>query len=64
MALLSSGHPHEAAEVMQKTLEQTPPEARFWVLLVSAQFAAGDSTKAIASTRSAVENFPDDAPWT
>jgi tetratricopeptide (TPR) repeat protein len=28
--------------------------------LVSAQFAAGDSTKAVASTRNAVENFPDD----
>ena len=61
-ALLSSGHPQEAAEVMQKTLEQTPPEERFWVLLVSAQFAAGDSKKAVASTKNAVENFPDDAP--
>ena len=57
-ALLSSGHPREAAEVMQKTLVETPPEARFWVLLVSAQFAAGDSKKAVASTRNAVENFP------
>ena len=46
---------------MQKTLEQTSPEARFWVLLVSAQFAAGDSSKAVASTRNAVENLPDDA---
>ena len=61
-ALLSSGHPREAAEVMQKTLEQTPPEERFWVLLVSAQFAAGDSKTALASTRNAVENFPEDAP--
>jgi tetratricopeptide (TPR) repeat protein len=61
-ALLSSGHPREAAEVMQKTLEQTPPEERFWVLLVSAQFAAGDSKTALASTRTAVENFPEDAP--
>jgi tetratricopeptide (TPR) repeat protein len=61
-ALLQSGHPHEAAEVMQKTLVETPPEERFWVLLVSAQFAAGDSTKAVASTRNAVENFPDNAP--
>ncbi len=60
-ALLSSGHPQEAAEVMQKTLVQTAPEARFWVLLVQAQFAAGDSTKAVTSTRNAVENFPDDA---
>ena len=60
-ALMSSGHPHEAAEVMQKTLAETAPEARFWVLLVSAEFAEGDSTKAVAATRNAVENFPDDA---
>jgi tetratricopeptide (TPR) repeat protein len=62
MALLSSGHPREAAEVIEKTLDKTHPEERFWVLLVNAQFAAGDSTKALASTRNAVENFPDDAP--
>lgn len=61
-ALLSAGHPQEAAEVMQKTLAEAHPEERFWVLLVSAQFAAGDAKKAVASTRKAVENFPDDAP--
>ena len=43
---------------MQKTLEQTPHEARFWALLVSAQFAAGDSKKAVASTRAPWRTFP------
>jgi len=61
-ALLSSGRPHEAAEVMQKTLEQTATEPRFWVLMVNAQFAAGESKNAITSTRNAMENIPDNAP--
>jgi len=61
MALLTSGHPREAAAWMEKTLDQAPHEARFWALLVSAQFAANDSPKAVVSTQKAVQDLPEDA---
>jgi tetratricopeptide (TPR) repeat protein len=60
MALLTSGHPAEAAALIEKTLEEVPHDARLWALLVNAQFAAGDYPKAVASTRNAVNDLPND----
>jgi tetratricopeptide (TPR) repeat protein len=60
VALMNSGHPGEAAGLIEKTLEQVPHDARLWALLVNAQFAAGDSSKAVASTQTAVQDLPND----